>query len=94
MLRVGSRSFRIWHPRGPDKTEVWSWVYVDKAAPPHVKKAVRLAGLRRFGPSGSFEQDDMDNWQECTPRLSRSGLAASVPKYADGHRTRTLRLRP
>jgi hypothetical protein len=22
--------------------------------------------LRGFGPSGTFEQDDMDNWQECT----------------------------
>src|SRR6516162_10465784 len=65
-LRVGSRCFRVWHPRGPDKTEVWSWVYVDKAAPPHIKEAVRLGGIRGFGPSGSFEQDDMDNWQECT----------------------------
>jgi len=65
-LRVGSRSFRVWHPRGPDKIEVWSWVYVDKAAPTHIKEAVRLAGMRGFGPSGSFEQDDMDNWQECT----------------------------
>ena len=22
--------------------------------------------MRGFSPSGSFEQDDMDNWQECT----------------------------
>jgi phenylpropionate dioxygenase-like ring-hydroxylating dioxygenase large terminal subunit len=66
LLRVGSRTFRVWHPRGPDKTEVWSWVYVDKAAPRHIKEAIRLAGMRGFGPSGSFEQDDMDNWQECT----------------------------
>ena len=22
--------------------------------------------LRGFSPSGTFEQDDMDNWQECT----------------------------
>jgi 3-phenylpropionate/trans-cinnamate dioxygenase subunit alpha len=65
-LRATSRSFRVWHPRGPDKTEVWSWVYVDKAAPPEVKEAMRLAGVRGFSPSGTFEQDDMDNWQECT----------------------------
>jgi phenylpropionate dioxygenase-like ring-hydroxylating dioxygenase large terminal subunit len=65
-LRATSRTFRVWHPRGPDKTEVWSWVYVDKAAPPHVKEAIRLAGVRGFSPSGTFEQDDMDNWQECT----------------------------
>ena len=44
-LRVGSRTFRVWHPRGPDKIEVLSWVYSDKPAPPHVKEAVRLAGV-------------------------------------------------
>jgi 3-phenylpropionate/trans-cinnamate dioxygenase alpha subunit len=65
-LRAASRTFRVWHPRGPDQTEVWSWIYVDKAAPPEVKKAIRLAGVRGFSPSGTFEQDDMDNWQECT----------------------------
>src|SRR5215469_11362043 len=90
-LRVGSRPFRVWHPRGPDKTEVWSWVYVDQAAPPHVKEAVRLAGMRGFGPSGSFEQDDMDNWQECTRGLSRGGVAAGPSEHADGTRPRALR---
>jgi phenylpropionate dioxygenase-like ring-hydroxylating dioxygenase large terminal subunit len=66
MLRATSRTFRVWHPRGPDQTEVWSCLYVDKAAPPAVKEAMRLAGVRGFSPSGTFEQDDMDNWQECT----------------------------
>jgi 3-phenylpropionate/trans-cinnamate dioxygenase subunit alpha len=66
MLRATSRTFRVWQPRGPDKTEVWSWIYVDKAAPPRIKEAFRLAGVRGFSPSGTFEQDDMDNWQECT----------------------------
>ena len=31
-----------------------------------MKRAIRLAGARVFGPSGTFEQDDMDNWQGCT----------------------------
>jgi phenylpropionate dioxygenase-like ring-hydroxylating dioxygenase large terminal subunit len=66
ILRAGARTFRVWQPRGPDKTEVWSWVYADKAAPPAVKEAIRLAGIRVFGPAGTFEQADMDNWQECT----------------------------
>jgi hypothetical protein len=66
MLRSVSRTFRVWHPRGPEKTEVWAWVFADKAAPAHVKEAIRLAGMRGFGPSGTFEQDDMDNWQGCT----------------------------
>jgi 3-phenylpropionate/trans-cinnamate dioxygenase subunit alpha len=66
MLRPTSRTIRVWHPRGPDKTEVWAWVFVDKAAPPEVKRALRRAGARVFGPGGTFEQDDMDNWQGCT----------------------------
>jgi hypothetical protein len=39
---------------------------VDRAASPVFKDAARLAGVRGFSPSGTFEQDDMDNWQECT----------------------------
>jgi phenylpropionate dioxygenase-like ring-hydroxylating dioxygenase large terminal subunit len=65
-VRGTSRSFRVWQPRGPDKTEIWSWVFCDRAAPAEVKEAVRLTGIRGFSPSGTFEQDDMDNWQECT----------------------------
>jgi phenylpropionate dioxygenase-like ring-hydroxylating dioxygenase large terminal subunit len=66
ILRSTSRTFRVWQPRGPDKTEIWSWVFCDKAAPAEVKEQVRFAGVRGFSPSGTFEQDDMDNWQECT----------------------------
>ncbi len=78
MLRATSRTFRVWQPRGPDKTEVWSWLYVDRAAPPHVKEAFRLAGVRGFSPSGTFEQDDMDNWQECT-RTCRGVVSRRSP---------------
>jgi phenylpropionate dioxygenase-like ring-hydroxylating dioxygenase large terminal subunit len=78
LLRATSRTLRVWHPRGPDKTEVWSWVFIDKAAPRHVKEAIRLAGVRGFSPSGTFEQDDMDNWQECT-RTCRGVMARRMP---------------
>ena len=78
MLRPTSRTFRVWHPRGPDKTEVWAWVFADKAAPSEVKEAIRLAGVRVFGPSGTFEQDDMDNWQGCT----QTGRGVVARRYA------------
>jgi nitrite reductase/ring-hydroxylating ferredoxin subunit len=65
-LRATSHTFRVWRPKGPEQIEVWSWVYVDKAAPPEIREAFRLCGIRGFSPSGTFEQDDMDNWQECT----------------------------
>ncbi len=66
IIRSTSHSFRVWHPKGPGEIEIWAWIFVDKEAPPSVKEALRLNGLRGFGPSGTFEQDDMDNWQECT----------------------------
>jgi len=78
MLRPTSRTIRVWHPRGPHKTEVWAWVFADKAAPPEVKKALRLAGARVFGPGGTFEQDDMDNWQGCT-QTARGAVARRYP---------------
>lgn len=64
--RGTAQSIRVWHPRGPDHIEIWSWVFVDKLAPANVREAVRLGSLRSFGPAGTFEQDDIDNWQECT----------------------------
>jgi len=64
--RASARSLRVWHPKGPDKIEIWSWVFVDKAAPPEIKELLRKTSLRALSPSGTFEQDDMDNWQACT----------------------------
>ena len=65
-LRGASRTIRVWHPRGPESIEIWSWGYADKEAPPEVKEQLRLQVVRGFSPSGTFEQDDMDNWQACT----------------------------
>ncbi|HEV8679794.1 MAG TPA: aromatic ring-hydroxylating dioxygenase subunit alpha, partial [Stellaceae bacterium] len=78
VLRGTSRTLRVWQPRGPGRTEIQSWVVVDKAAPAAVKEAFRLAGVRGFSPGGTFEQDDMDNWQECT-QTCRGVVSRRVP---------------
>ncbi len=57
-------SIRVWHPKGPDEMEVWSWTVLDKSMPEEVRNAQRLYNLRTFGPSGIFEQDDGENWSE------------------------------
>ena len=57
---------RMWIPRGPLHTEVWGFVLMDKETPQEIKDAVRTAAQRTFNPSGMFEQDDMDNWRQCT----------------------------
>lgn len=58
-------SIRVWHPKGPNKMEVWAWTVLDRSMPDDVKEAQRLYNLRTFGPSGIFEQDDGENWSEC-----------------------------
>lgn len=74
----GTRTVRIWHPKGPDKIEVWAWVLVEKSAPPEVKDAIRLHCLRRFSPGGTWEQDDADNWMQATQN-SRGVACRRVP---------------
>ncbi|MCH7869685.1 MAG: hypothetical protein IH881_18475 [Myxococcales bacterium] len=63
MNRASAHTFRVSHPRGPEKTEIWLWAYGDRAASSDMEEAMRLASLRSFSVSGTFEQDDMDNWQ-------------------------------
>jgi phenylpropionate dioxygenase-like ring-hydroxylating dioxygenase large terminal subunit len=60
----GSRTMRVWHPRGPHQIEVWAWVNVPREAPQEVKEQMRRFSLRTFNPAGLFEQDDGENWNE------------------------------
>ena len=60
------QTLRVWHPKGPERMEVWAWVFVDKAAPPEVKDAFRKATVRNFGPAAMFEQEDGENWSQCS----------------------------
>jgi 3-phenylpropionate/trans-cinnamate dioxygenase alpha subunit len=58
----GVNTLRVWHPRGPNQIEVWSWSLVDRKAPDDVRSAFRRGVVRAFGPSGMLEQDDGENW--------------------------------
>ena len=57
---------RVWHPRGVSETEGWSWCFVDKKAPTEHRDLVRIHDLQRHGTSGTWEQDDVDNWVQST----------------------------
>jgi 3-phenylpropionate/trans-cinnamate dioxygenase alpha subunit len=70
---------RVWHPRGPYKTEMWSYCIVDKDAPQEVKDEQRRLLTQTFGPSGNFEQDDVNNWQHCTA-TGRGWIARRYPQ--------------
>lgn len=57
-------NMRVWHPRGANETEAWSWCFVDKKASQEHKDMVRVHDLQRHGTSGTWEQDDVDNWAQ------------------------------
>lgn len=71
-------SIRVWHPKGPDEMEVWTWTVLDKSMPEEVRTAQRLYNLRTFGPSGIFEQDDGENWSEIQA-ISHGWRTSTVP---------------
>src|SRR4051812_47104808 len=73
---VGS-SLRVYQPRGPNQTEMRSYVLVDRDAPQAVKDAIRRGYINTFGPSGMFEQDDGENWTQVTAS-SRGPLARKL----------------
>ncbi len=57
---------RVWNPRGPLSTEMWSWCIVDKLAPNDAREDIRKYLTLCFSPSGTFEQDDGDNLAQST----------------------------
>jgi phenylpropionate dioxygenase-like ring-hydroxylating dioxygenase large terminal subunit len=72
------RIVRVLHPQGPTMTEMWSYILVDKAAPPEVKEATVRFHEHRWGPNGFIQKDDMENWYILTQyskgRMTRSRL--------------------
>jgi 3-phenylpropionate/trans-cinnamate dioxygenase alpha subunit len=61
----GFPTLRVWHPHGPGEMEVWAWCVVERKMPPEVKNLVRINCQRHFGPTGTWEQDDGENWNYC-----------------------------
>lgn len=67
-------SFRLWEPLAQNRTRIHSYLVVDKSAPADFRAETTLAYVHTFGPSGLFEQDDMETWEDCT--LVNSGKIA------------------
>ena len=69
-----STSIRICHPRGPLQTEIWTFLLMDRDAPEEIRRGLRWRAQLSFGPSGILEQDDMNNFKQCTESgLSQAG---------------------
>lgn len=67
----GSANLRIWHPKGPNEFEIWSWTIVDKDAPEEVKQAQRTSSSFTEGAAGTVETDDGENWDLIGQMLTR-----------------------
>ena len=63
----GSTGFqiRVRMPKGPAKTEIWSFIFLDKKCRRTTRQALDRA-KHTFGPAGLWEQDDGENWAQST----------------------------
>jgi phenylpropionate dioxygenase-like ring-hydroxylating dioxygenase large terminal subunit len=70
----GILGLRLALPRGPQRTEFWHFVLLEKDAPETIKHVIRTGSQANNGAAGLFEQDDIDNWRQVTA-ASRSPIA-------------------
>jgi len=62
----GQQSFRVWQPLGPHRTELKTWVLVNRNLPDELKEVYRKGAMMTFSPTGVFEMDDGENWEYTT----------------------------
>ncbi len=72
--RLDIFTFRVWHPMGPTRTLVYHWTVVPKNLPDDIKEGLRQRTNLAFGPAGTFEQDDAENWVLCIEGMN-TGMA-------------------
>ena len=62
----GIGTMRVWLPKGPRRIELRAWTIINRDMPDEVREAVRNACMETFSPSGVFEMDDGENWENAT----------------------------
>jgi phenylpropionate dioxygenase-like ring-hydroxylating dioxygenase large terminal subunit len=53
---------RVWHPKGPEMTEVYGGLLVDSRLSENDKMEIFTHYITEFGPAGIFDQDDAEIW--------------------------------
>ncbi|HEY4277001.1 MAG TPA: Rieske 2Fe-2S domain-containing protein [Conexibacter sp.] len=74
-------NLRLEVPISPTRTRMWSWLLIDVDADPEYEKASYETYVRTFGPAGIYDQDDMENWEDCT----RASLGPAARKHSLHH---------
>lgn len=78
----GLNWFRVYHPKGPGKFEMWTWAMVDKEMSDELKQVILDNVSRTFGPAGMFDNDDGDNLQAATEQ-SRGWRSRQMDLYTN-----------
>lgn len=63
---LGAMAIHIIVPRGPQKSEFWTWLFAEKDCPEDIKEKMLRNGVQQVGTSGLIEQDDTDTWPHIT----------------------------
>jgi len=71
----GLANIRVWHPKGPNRFEIWSYTIVERNAPEEIKKLQQRASLLTEGAAGMVEIDDGENWNLIGETLKNSAQA-------------------
>jgi phenylpropionate dioxygenase-like ring-hydroxylating dioxygenase large terminal subunit len=70
-----SRNVAIRMPKGPKKSEIWMWTFVNADDDAETIKMNRHRTGHHFGPGGLMEQDDGENWDQST--VAMQGVVSS-----------------
>jgi hypothetical protein len=65
-VMLGAMAIHIIVPRGPHKSEFWTWMFAEKDCPEEIKEKMLRNGVQQVGTSGLIEQDDTDTWPHIT----------------------------
>lgn len=74
----------LWHPKGPNRTETWLYVFVEKNAPPALKKFSAQQMMRFHSFSGSVVPDDHENWERLNAGTAPSFSRRTLLNYTQG----------
>ena len=60
----------LWHPKGPDRIEIWQWAVVERQTPTVMKHYLAREFSRRQAAGGPIAQDDYENFVRVTENTS------------------------
>lgn len=83
-LFIDDRLFIIRNPLGPGRTEMRAIALYDTSGPPEAQLAEKRLAFQKFGPSGFYEQEDGENWDQATAGAAIEPLQSYDLNYAMG----------